>query len=434
MSAPRGFLAAGGLALLAVAGLALVLLGRETNAVQERNQLDHLADAAALSAATQMAQALNYQAYANRAIAANEAMMAQSLTLAAWVAQLEKTSGHGAQLAQFIPYIGPTLESIHRGAELLKRSTHAAVAAEVPLRSFYTRALASSQRVMHASASPFLTQSLVNEVIWSADRRAFGQTLATADVVAYSRAVVDHTGTARQPHVAHLRQTLDPFTQGRSFDQSLVPLVTCIPRSASHLFAPIRRRGATALADDLSGWVATDTLSLHFWRRGGRFNPFCRSTSEGIALGWGAARGAGESDPWSASVHAASAVNPSARRSAEADPMVARGYLGLASLRDFADGTAEARLRQRFRVPVMVRLPQHQSRFARATHESAPQSNLLGGALWTLAAAEATFVAPAGSNELPSLFQPYWTSRLVPVSAADELLATTLASRRTEAP
>lgn len=439
MSAPRGFLAVGGLALLSMAGLALVLLGRQSNALQERNHLDHLADTAALSAANQMALALNYEAYANRAIAANEAMIAQSLTLAAWVDQLEKTSGNGATLAQFIPYLGPTLQAVHRGAEVLRQATHAAVATEVPLRSFYTRALGASQQAMHASASPFFTQSLVNEVVWSADRRAFGQTLATADVVKFSRALVALDGNARSGHAAHLQQTLDPFTNGRSFDRSMVPIVTCVPRSASHLLAPIKRRGATALSEDYSGWVATDTLSLHFWRRGGRFNPFCRSTNESIPLGWGAGRGASTSSfegspadsglPSSAVVHQANAINPSARSSAESSPMVARGYLGLASLRDFADGSAESRRGQRFRVPVMVRLPQKQSRFARGDQEP-----LLGGALWSLAVAEAVFSPPEGSPELPSLFQPYWLARLGVASLADEALAVGLASKRQETP
>jgi Flp pilus assembly protein TadG len=54
------------------------------SAVNEKQRLANAADAAALSAAVWQARALNFDAYTNRAIVANEAALAQSVSLRSW--------------------------------------------------------------------------------------------------------------------------------------------------------------------------------------------------------------------------------------------------------------------------------------------------------------------------------------------------------------
>ena len=72
------------LTLLFAGALGLHLLFAAGQAYAARERLDTAADAAAWSAALWQARVLNFQAYANRAIVAQEAAIAQSVALASW--------------------------------------------------------------------------------------------------------------------------------------------------------------------------------------------------------------------------------------------------------------------------------------------------------------------------------------------------------------
>lgn len=442
--APRGFVLLLGIGLLLASSAGLAFLGGAATIFSDKQRGNQLADAASLSVAQWYAQALNYQAYANRAIVANEVMIAQSLTALAWVQQANHLTRQASSVASFIPGLQTFAQWAAQAAQAAELTTHAAVAIELPFRSAYTRALQASQEAMHLAVNPFNTQTLINEVVWSGDRRFFGQYLPTADVSRFYRAVKTYSGQERRLLAQHVTAELDRFTQGRSFDHRLylLPTFTCIPTSLDRSFSKLIRRGATRLTDSYDDWQAGDTLSVHQWFRRGRWNPFCRSLSETIPLGWGAAvTQSGFQDgfyPQQSQALVSSQVNPRARQRAQDGSARPMGYLGLSAYRDLADQTVQGREQAQYRIPVLVRLPTRNT----LSHTAVSQDALLGApstvgsAVWSLSVAVTEFVDPQAIGQapayLPSLFLPYWRAQLAAASSMDQAAALVVAQNRKE--
>ena len=155
-----------GLGLSLVLGLVLLVLGLSSSLLSDKQRGQVLADAASLSVANWYAQALNYQAYANRAILANEVMMAQSLTALAWSKHAETLVNNTGSFASFLPALRVLAGWASQAAQASRVSAELAARTEIPIRSGYTRVLAASQEAMRLAVNPFATQTLVNEVVW----------------------------------------------------------------------------------------------------------------------------------------------------------------------------------------------------------------------------------------------------------------------------
>lgn len=435
-TAPHGMAMAVGLGLFGVAGLLLLSVSGVAGLLADRQRADHLADTASLSAANWVAQSLNFQTYANRAIAANEIMMAQSLTLLSWVQYAEQTAQNFAVISAAFPGVGEAAAVLHEASAAASEWVELAARAEVPFRSGYTRALQGAQVAMHAAASPFATQTLLNEVIWSGDRRFFGQLLPTHDLTRYAQSVRAYAGPEREDFARHVEMSLDSFSRLRQFDALGVPFPPgCLPTQFRHLFMPLVRQGGTHLSDDYSNWSAIDTLSLHSWRRRSLFNSTCGSHQESVPIGWGAAVAA---EGPGAALESEALYNPQAEQLALASRVEVPGYLGLAESRDLNVSAREERLDMAFRVPVLVRLPDRRSRAGWILRHEGPldEAEGLGAAGWAVSVGRAEF-APSdslahGQSHLPSLFLPAWTARLDSATVVEEALALQLAASRSE--
>lgn len=437
---PSGFVMLAGLGLMLAVGLSLIWGLIFSGALAEKARSKNLADSAALASAGWFAQALNYQAYANRAIAANEIMVAQSLTLLSWVKHARSLSENSSLIASVVPALQPVASFIRQTGQAAHLSTLAASSLEVPYRSAYAHALLRSQEAMHTLVSPFSTQSLVNELIWSADDRYFGQYLPSSDVVRFYHAVETQSGARRHPFSGWVSSGLDQWARSRGYDQRLYLLPTggCVPTSFDKLFSKLIRRGGTGLTGDLSSWQSADTLSIHTWRRRSRWWPTCSGIGESIPISWGASNAdlvsrEGLQD------FGGNRANPGAFSRAESGQDFIAGYLGFPAHRDFKSQAAEE-TRRGFRIPVLVRLETKKSKVLSRLDGLAQNSPTAKTAplkaAWTLSVARAELRLPrqadlAGSANLSGLFLPFWTAVLVPPNAAD-LAAAELAAQRLE--
>jgi hypothetical protein len=437
---PRGFVMVSGLVLIGTLGVLLYVLAQSAIVTNDKAKSLALADASAKSVATWYAQILNYDAYTNRAIAANEIMIAQAVTLAAWSQYVSTLSTNIGNVASVVPALAPTASWVKETAALSQQMAAGAALIEVPIRSAYTKALQSSQQVMHASATPFAAQAMVNEVVWTADQRFFAQIMPSSNISAFSGFSKNHSGADRVGLANLVKQSQDGFSKSRSSDNRLylLPTTGCTPTSFDKLFGKLIKRGGTWLTPDFRDWESADTLSIHTWRRRSRWNRTCGGTGESVALGWGAAdadlQGAGrlETDP------AGNSANPAAYQQARADVTRIPGYLGLSSYRELAPVFAQARESASIRVPVLVRLPvtkiQSTTSGFKSSLTGGPQP--VGNALWSLSIAETFFFRPAdtmqnpASREFANLFAPFWGSRLVPPTAADRSVALVMAQSK----
>ncbi len=444
-SAPNGAVMVIGLALMATVALLMTLVARSALLTTDKARSMSLADASAKSVATWYAQILNYDAYTNRAIAANEIMIAQSVTMAAWTDYVKTLSTNIGSIAHLLPAVQPIATWVQEASVLAHESASAAAHIEVPLRSSYTRALQASQQMMHASATPFAAQALVNEVVWTGDRRFFAQIMPSSNISAFHGFTRQYSGSDRAELARLVRTSQDSFSHGRGYDQSLylMPTVTCIPNSVDRSFSKLIRRGMTWLSDDLDEFHSTDTLSIHTWRRRGRWNPICRSLRESIPIGWGAGtaeasqNGIAEDYSGQDPVPPFLSTNSQATSLAQSQRVRIPGYLGLSSHRELSDVSQQARAEASVRVPVLVRLPANKmpSITAHQRVKAIESEGVLGSALWSLAVGETFFHRPAvtfanpADREFANLFAPFWSSRLVSPSPTDRAVALAMAEK-----
>jgi hypothetical protein len=216
-----------------------------------------------------------------------------------------------------------------------------------------------------------------------------------------------------------LSDSRDGFTRSRSDDLFDVGIVS------------IARRGGTDLIGEYT-WRGLDTLSLHF--------DYLIDHDE-VPIAWGAAEQRRHATTRRGEHGGSFRRNPSASRRAARAIRVDQGYQGVPQIRDVVNPQSQEPRPLTYSVAAVLRADAVrtidrllQRAPSLATPEGGSESVVpafSGAALHALASAEVYFQRPAarrdGREEYPSLFNPYWQARLVPVSAVERQL--TAASR-----
>ena len=431
-----------GLALLLAGSVALALLAGAGRATATKHRLTNAADAAALSAAAWRARVLNYDAYANRAIVANEVAVAQAVTLISWSRYFETLADNAATVSKLYPPVTAFFEAMASAAELSRRAAETAAELEISVRAAagigYKDLLQTGQEVMHLTTDAFALSMLTAEVARANDPSFFAYVLPGDAFGSFTRRYASDADRQRLRGV--VEASLDPFTGGaRSGDLPVAPGACLLSFDAEHMFNHVRKRGATVLADDLDRWEAQDTASLHAWQsRGGFFGLGGRcSEKEMTALGWGAAEADATPDGTVSSTAHDTARNGQARSRAASDMSTFSSYGGLARVRELAFDALPADREPTSRVVVLARSGIEAASGAGSGSAAAgpaartqvrfggrmrlePASS--GGRQWALAAAEVRFVRPRSAgraDERASLYNPYWQARLVEPTPAE---------------
>ena len=415
-----------GLLLAAAAGLYVMFSAGQVASAKTR--LVNAADAAAWSAALWRARVLNYHAYSNRAIIANEVAIAQAVTLVSWAQYFESLTRNAALIGTYVPPAEPVLGGIAEAAMLAREAAQTAATIEVPARAAhdfgYKEILQTSQEILQMSAQAFGVSMVAAEVARANDPGYFAWVLPDdGGFRDFTRRY--ESDEDRQRLKQRVMDSLDPFTSGpRSED-----IHTPIPSLCLNLMR-VRKRGGTTLTPDLERWEAVDTMSFHLRTLGGLR---CRER-EAVPLGWGAAE-AGELPGQRAVLDEGGEtwINPAATRLAGTGMASFGPYAGIARVREL---NYEALANNRFplsRLAVLARQPgadvaTAQNR-ALAAGRVLPPDRFAGSGrphLWALAAAEVYFRRPpeaAPRIEYASLFNPYWQVRLAEPTLAERAIA-----------
>ena len=422
--------------LIVIAVVVLATFGTG-QALGARQRLLAAADAAAWSAALSRARVLNYHAYANRAIVAQEVMVAQAVTLVAWSRYVERFTGNASQLATLFPPVQPFVEALAQAASVSRQLSEQSARVEIAARAAhdvgYKALLESTQEVLHLTTNVFGMSTVAAEIARASDPRFFAFALPEpADGTAFAqltRRQVSDADRARLRDV--VLASLDAFVAGPRAARIEPPLFSRLP-CPLNLLPWIEKRGGTTMAPDLERWEAADTLSLHGrsvrWRW---LRPSCGEV-ELMPLGWGAAEAADTTHATGTLVGNPGGVqaSPQAAQLAATDVAALGAYAGIARVRDVdLDHPANAR----FPTPRVVVLARMEGRDARtagaigaATGRLALPEALPGNRFWALAAAEVYFRRPAGTPDLlefANLYNPWWQARLAAPTAADRLAA-----------
>jgi hypothetical protein len=414
-----------GIFLLLMAGAAIYFLFNSGQVTTEKMRVVNTADAVAYSAGIFQARALNYDAYVNRAIIANEIAIGQAVSLASWDRYVQPIESELEPYTS-IPYVGWVVSYIQGYVSYvagivsyLEDADLAAFAVEV--HGYAMQALSLSQQTMHGPSDSALIANrlaVMRRVAQENDPDVTVDPVPIAD---------DFTGLTqryesedeRQRMADVVRASMDSFTTDRRWDFGDVFLCTGI------LFK--RRGGAQFLGVD--GWKAMDTLSLHFYAPGK--TPFSRCKHDEDPIGYGSAESESGISDSGASYGGSRHDNPNASSYAESNSSSQLPASVSAEIPGFYDLAAEwitgSRATQEPRATLAIRVYKEQGtqRYSGGSASVRPAGSLdlfpgehQAGVTAAVSRVEVFFDRPDGNNphhgkpERASLFNPYWHARL----------------------
>ena len=472
---PRSFVASGqlqrqrGQALvlgifLLMAGVAGVYFLFNTGQVTaEKNRLVTTADAVAHAAGAMEARALNFDAYANRALVANEVLVAQMVSLSSWsqyvqthaenlatqFPECEDPYGYGAAFGAAFRY-GPLYAAMCYAVVQYAGEYIADIAAQVPevAEAVVTAAEANkkvilaAQKVLHAAGAFQAARGAVMQEIADANYRGDGSVVASAQLNAdswpgFTRQYAGNE-RGRFAEVTKSAANTDAFTRQRNWTATAVAPPfwewTCAVANRKN---SVKRRGGTELIN-YDEWKAEDTESYWEVKNVGRFFPRCGKSEHVIAYGEQQAHPSdADQDEAGAVLGGSPATNPDAHGSASSSQWT--NYSGLPSFYDLdpdlmKDVANEPKLSLRVnltRARDQIATPEGRSAVRQVPdptgtrrNVTAYQSGYTNGEMTATAAVEVWFSRPPDSadnawgnslgtpRELPSLFNPYWQVRL----------------------
>lgn len=430
-----------GLFVLFMGTISLFFLFSTGQVSADKQRVTNTADAAAYSAALWRARVLNYDAYSNRAMIANEVAIAQTLTLASEL-QFNKNlaacfamqSGDGgttcgahlATIAQIIPYWTSIFSAIQYALEYADQAMTAVIDVEITTRSqAVNRLLSLSQTTMHTAANFALLDNVVDQVVEMNDR-AFRSTVMPDNFEGFTRR---YTGDDRNRIANIVRNQLDPYTRGRNWD---LRLGVCLPPVTAFGYI-YRKRGATVLSSSLDRWEAMDNLSEHALSLNKR-RTRCREDEE--PMSWADRNADGQSNP----APPRTRDNPEAFDLSRDSDYTVSNYIGIQPFRDLdyrnlTNGDPNVRNPRRG-VAVTVTLPGANIRTANQLNVGVGRLRMTEdysrNRVASVGAAEVYFSRPVnapradGRVELPSLFNPYWQARLIEPTTQQRIAARAL--------
>lgn len=427
-----------GLVLLVAVAATVYFMFNSGQLVQEKIRLTNTADAVAYSGGVYEARVLNYDAYTNRAIIANEIAIGQAVGLSSWAKYMGTSAATIGPYLGLIPYIGPYLEQLMEYIETIMDYVTLALSFTVTLHDTAIQALMVSQYAMHGPGNVIALanrKNVMDEVARKNDPDAKVDLLPLSDnFTGFTQRYSSQEERVRMGQL--VSDGRDAFLKSRNWDFGLVILCNGIKLS---------KRGSTELIDLTEGWKSMDTLSAHKSSIK-RFR--CRRSE--ISIGYGTAFSADDLDDSAYDYAGSRTRNPNASDDADSDEGIANGYdpapytIGGGAIPSFHE-LSESALEQedpRTQLTIRVTKPRGAQRYSGGSSIIKPAGRLdlyqgqhASGQSASIARVEVYFERPDGANplfakaELGSLFNPYWQVRLVPVSASDRALAQGLQGR-----
>jgi apolipoprotein N-acyltransferase len=273
-------------ALLMMSGALMYLMVNSSQAVNEKTRVTNAADAAAYSAGIVEARALNFFAYTNRAMVANQIVIAQAVSVGSWIRYFGIASQNITDEAEnlgtmFLPGSTPDeIEALRIGATFaaaeyvleyytsytpndyadLVLQQYGVIGGIVTFHNGISEALSGVQQLARANlAVGIRQQEIANDVVQAMDASLSAVVVPIShgfDLFSRAYSRNDDGGDGRGRFAGVTMRSRDEFTRDRSWSlrSTDIPL--------------IRRRGALLKrgGTDLVGfdeWRAVDTLELH---------------------------------------------------------------------------------------------------------------------------------------------------------------------------
>jgi hypothetical protein len=423
-----------GLVLMFAGCLGLYFLFNIGQLSATKQKLTNSTDAAAYSAALWRARVLNFHAYSNRAIVAQEVAVAQAITLVSWSKYFETFITNIADYTSWFPPAA-SLQAVANVAQLSTTLAEQGAAIEIKARAAddigYKELLQKSQEILNLTIGTFGMGAVANEVIKANDSSYFAFALPDENTLAdFTRRYESDADRQRLKDI--INASLDPFVQNRGAELSILPPGFCVPTNINQALSRFVKRGGTTMGSSLERWEAADTLSTHIWKKGSGLDIRCKKEPELLPLGYGAAESSDKESAGQVSYNpgASSFINPRATSTAADEMMIDQSYSGVTKVRELNyEGLSNSKF-PTSSVAVLARKERTSlhttSQLGFGTGRLQLNESLAGNRIWALAAAEVYFASPNDASstvEYASLYSPYWQARLVEPTTSQRAVA-----------
>jgi hypothetical protein len=408
------------LMLLAALLGSLLFVFNSGQIVAAKLRLVGAADAAAYSAAQAQARALNFQAYMNRAIVANEVAIAQLVSLRSWSGYMDQVLQEASTVGSLVPPLAAPLRSLAHGWDSIDRGLQRALPPlEAAASVWNVEVLARAEFVADAQTAVLadaVARQVASDNLPELGAGAVGRAFMAGNALQWRNFTAGHG--RRGDERARLREVVmdsrDGFSRARDWTLGLPPLLT------------LRKRGGTDLIG-YDSWRGMDTLAL-------RVSVLFGTHEQPLA--WHAAENRRRPEPGRGEHGGSYRDNPRSSRYAARELLARNGYHGLPAYRDVRLGPNRSHAALRYDMELRQTagtiattdvimggaatvVPNENPKTAVPAYQS--------GAAYALSAAQVDFRRPVGRAdhrpELGSLFNPYWQARLAPVTRSQRLVA-----------
>ena len=434
------------LALLVIVAGFFYLMVNAGQAVTEKMRVTNAADAAAYSAGVVEARALNYDAYLNRAMVANQMAIAQMVSFASWIDYFAKASdnfgSYATDLNFFllpnpkvavldVAFAGSAIVAAYFGGSTVQQYADYVIdygaGAIITVHDVATQALAASQRLVQLNLVAGIRQGqIADQVVKAMDPKLNAEVVLASH--GFDSFTKNYTDDERARFADVAVRSRDLFTRERNFtlDSFDIPFIRKNPA--------LKKRGGTDLIG-LDEWRAVDTLELHGQSFGcGKIGlSWCDDIR--TPIGWGGIEVDANGGDAGAGHHG-NAYNENPTTAEKSDSVMRSPGYGFFSGIPTSQEISDVDPAREPSTGITIRVSKSQSDTLTSGNaaQAGPSGNLAvfgdhpaGGQIAALSRAQVFFDRIAaradGKSELGSLYNPYWRVRLVSPTAADRVYA-----------
>ncbi len=285
----RGQVLPFGLALAAAGALTALVLFNTGQVASDKTRLANAADAAAYSGLVWQARALNFQAYTNRAMVANQVAMAQAVSLKSWALYGRVATTNINTVLGGVPFVGAITNVMAATMRTTESIVSPITAGMLSVSNAVNGALSKAQTAMFASSFA-ATPEIIHNVVKANDPKFNSNTAYSIasqlqnakDWDSFTEGYETSDRQAMKARMDVINRSRDPWSKKRNWDffGSYMP-VFGIAKFRLEKRAETRLIEVTTTQTDDRGnqtgsetnyeWKAKDTLSLQFqwfkWKR-----------------------------------------------------------------------------------------------------------------------------------------------------------------------
>lgn len=402
------------------------------------NKLQHTADNAAYSMAVLAARDLNYKAYTNRAMVANQISVAQTVGLSSYLEMHTVFLNNAEAALGWVPYVGQVISGMSQVMSGVNQVAQPLLEhVLLPAESMALEALSGSQQLLHMAGlaqslslpASVITDNDVNARLDMAQNIMLLPQINEHWWLLQERYDRDQPGQQYNEHINVIMNSRDQFSTARNNNWP-VPFRMSIPLVVR---LNTYQRGGSDLylnSNAPESWTSMDTVSAHIsrWRRSG-WRWRWRTTE--VPVGWGGTvsdnraqlRHINSNSMWGGSRSRnprASHLAASSQKSMSGTP----GYNGIRKFYDFSD-RQQIGINETANITVVVSKPTQNIRTSRQSEwgndriDPAINEQFFGNRMTTIASANVHYsrprdLWPRGGNqhEFGNMYNPYWQPKL----------------------